>query len=219
LAAGNAPRQDPAQTITQQTNSLLDKTVQRVYATVLFADIRDFTSFRRAADLSELIKELNECYAVMQQVINSYGGIFNKFGDDSLLALFGPSLSFTNHAHQAATAAIEIIDQLASLNRRRVARGSGPFRIGIGVNTGEVIVGHSGLAQGSSYTVLGESVHTAKRLSDLNKETPVYSVFVSDNTLDELPRQSDWQVENLGEVYVMGKEEAITVYALMHNEL
>jgi len=192
---------------------------QRVYATVLFADIRDFTAFTEKADLGELIDELNEYYTVMQRVIDANGGVINKFGGDSILALFGAPLPYENHPHRAVTAAVQMMDQLAELNQRRLSRGDAPFRIGIGVNTGEMIVGNLGSEYRREYTVLGDSVNTAKRLSDLNKDTPLHSIFISDSTLRELHGangwQHGWQMENLGQIHVKGKEEAVTVYALM----
>jgi len=191
---------------------------QRVHATVLFADIRDFTAFTEKADLADLIEELNEYYATMQRVIDKHGGVINKFGGDSILALFGTPLPLENHAQQAVAAAVDMMDQLAALNNNRLARGDLPFRIGIGVNSGEMVVGNLGSEQRREFTVLGDSVNTAKRLSDLNKETPIHSIFISGETMRVLDSLAEWRVDSLGEVTVKGKETPVTVYALMQAE-
>lgn len=188
---------------------------QRVFATVLFADIRDFTAFTEKADLTDLIEELNEYYATMQRVIDEHGGVVNKFGGDSILALFGTPLPLENHAQQAVAAAVDMMDQLAGLNDNRLARGDLPFRIGIGVNSGEMVVGNLGSDKRREFTVLGDSVNTAKRLSDLNKDTPIHSIFISGETMRELDTLASWRLDDLGMVTVKGKETPVTVYALM----
>jgi class 3 adenylate cyclase len=190
---------------------------QRVYGSILFADIRDFTTFAEKADLTSLIDELNEYYTIMQRVIDAHGGVVNKFGGDSILAIFGTPVPNLDHANQAVQAAVKMMDQLALLNRRRQARHEAPFRIGIGINTGAMIVGNLGSENRREYTVLGDSVNTAKRLSDLNKDTPVYSIFISGQTLAELDDRRDWNLENLGDTQVKGKFEAVPVYAVLHG--
>jgi adenylate cyclase len=164
-----------------------------------------------------LIDELNEYYTIMQRVIDAHGGVVNKFGGDSILAIFGTPVPNLDHANQAVQAAVKMMDQLALLNRRRQARHEAPFRIGIGINTGAMIVGNLGSENRREYTVLGDSVNTAKRLSDLNKDTPVYSIFISGQTLAELDDRRDWNLENLGDTQVKGKFEAVPVYAVLHG--
>lgn len=189
---------------------------QRVHATVLFADIRNFTSFTERADLSNLIEELNEYYEVMQGVIDGQGGVINKFGGDSILALFGAPVPFNTHAQRAVITALKMLDVLDSLNERRAASGKAPFRIGIGINTGSMIVGNLGSEQRREYTVLGDSVNAAKRLSDLNKKFPLYSIFASGSTVRELDGHNRWPMKNLGQIHVKGKEAPVDVYALSH---
>lgn len=188
---------------------------RRVYATVLFADIRNFTAFSEKANLSELIAELNEYYTLMQEVIEAHGGVINKFGGDSLLALFGAPRACVQHARQGIEAALAMSHKLAHLNQQRCLRGQAPIRIGIGVNYGEMIIGNFGSEQRREYTVLGDSVNVAKRLSDLNKELPFESIFVSEATLRQINGRWPWQVRDLGDIVFKGKEAAVTVHAVM----
>lgn len=188
---------------------------QRVWATALFADIRDFTAFTQKVDLNALLDELNEYYATMQRVIDAHGGVVNKFGGDSMLALFGVPIPSPNHAQQAVDATMAMMEELSELNRQRLARGVAPIRIGIGVNTGEMIVGNLGSEKRREYTVLGDSVNLAKRFSDLNKETPFETVFMGESTLSHLETVTALQIDDLGLVRVKGKVEPVRVYSVM----
>lgn len=187
---------------------------RRVNATVLFADIRNFTTFSEKANLSELIAELNEYYTLMQEVIEAHGGVINKFGGDSLLALFGAPHPCSHHAQKAIEAALAMTQRLAMLNEQRFLKGQQPIRIGIGINYGEMVMGNFGSEQRREYTVLGDSVNVAKRLSDLNKELPFESIFVSEATLRQINGRWAWQARDLGDVIFKGKQEATTVHAI-----
>lgn len=188
---------------------------QRVWATALFADIRDFTAFTQKVDLNALLDELNEYYTTMQRVIDAHGGVVNKFGGDSMLALFGVPIPSQNHAQQAIDATMAMMEELSELNNQRLARGVAPIRIGIGVNTGEMIVGNLGSEKRREYTVLGDSVNLAKRFSDLNKETPFDTVFMGETTLSHLETVAVLQIDDLGLVRVKGKVEPVRVYSVM----
>jgi adenylate cyclase len=192
-------------------------TGRRVWATALFADIRDFSAFTQKADLSELLDELNEYYETMQRVIDAHGGVVNKFGGDSILALFGAPVPHKDHPHRAIQAAVAMMDELSKLNSQRLSRGVAPIRIGIGVNTGQMIEGNLGSDKRREYTVLGDSVNLAKRLSDLNKETPFDTVFVGEATLKSLESTHTWQIDDLGFVMVKGQVEPVRIFSVMHR--
>lgn len=188
---------------------------QRVWATALFADIRDFSAFTQKVDLNALLDELNEYYTTMQRVIDAHGGVVNKFGGDSMLALFGVPIPSQNHAQQAVNATMAMMEELSELNNQRLARGVAPIRIGIGVNTGEMIVGNLGSEKRREYTALGDSVNLAKRFSDLNKETPFETVFMGEATLSQLESVAALHIDDLGLVRVKGKVEPVRVYSVM----
>ncbi len=189
----------------------------KVWATVLFADIRNFTTFVESANLNEMIDELNEYYGLMQAAIEAHGGVVNKFGGDSLLALFGAPLPQADHADQAVRTALEMVSQLRILNQRRQRRGQNLFHIGIGVNTGEMIAGNLGARQRREYTVLGDSVNIASRLSDLNKTGSNHTVFISHTTimaLKNIPRQQFIYLEDCS---LKGKQQKVPVYTLQRD--
>lgn len=192
---------------------------RRIEATVLFADIRDFTAYTEKTNLPDLMSELNEYYTMMQRIIDESGGVVNRFGGDSLLALFGAPLPHPEHPHHGVSAAVRMKEQLAILNDRRQGRGDLPFRVGIGVATGEMIVGNMGSTSRREYTVLGDAVNLAKRLSDLNKENELYTIFVNDATADAVAREEAWRLEPLGEISVRGKRDAVPVHALRDPHL
>ena len=190
-----------------------------VWATVFFADIRDFTALTETSDIIDLFNELNDYFTILQKVIEEHGGVINKFGGDSVLALFGVPQPLRHHAMLAVRAACEVMDELAALNQHRLEQGRPPFRIGIGVNTGEMAIGNLGSYQRLEYTALGDCVNTAKRLSDLSKETPFYSIFAGEASIQEMSDQTvSWQIDALGEIYVKGKQLPVTTYAITPDE-
>jgi adenylate cyclase len=188
---------------------------QRMWATVVYADIRDFAPFAEGSESEGPTNELNEYYAMARKVIDSHGGVFSTFGEDAILALFGAPTPYPDHPTKAVRAAVMMIDELAQLNTRRIMRGSVPIRVGIGVSTGEMLVGNLDQKQRQTFTAIGEGVNTAKRLSDLNKETPFYTIFVSESTLSAVDYAGDWLVENLGQVPIKGSKERVNIHALM----
>ena len=186
-----------------------------VYATVLFADIRAFTQMTETADNLDLFRELNAYYDVVDTAVTAFGGTINKFGGDSVLALFGATTPHPDHGAAAMNAAAAIVEGLVELNQGRMARHRAPFRIGIGVQSGEMVVGHLGSRRRREYTVLGDCVNVASRLSDMSKESPFYSIFVGDETI-RCTRQipTSLIVDKLGETDVRGRSKKITTYAV-----
>jgi len=189
---------------------------RRAYATVLFSDIRDFTALSEQSDPSQLIESLQEYFTAMISEVEVQQGIINKFGGDSILALFGAPVSRSDHAVLAVKAALRMSDRLVDLNRERLERGDRPLRIGIGVNSGDMVVGNMGTTDRAEFTAIGDAVNVASRLSDLNKQTPLASIFVSQSTYRRLgPLADDLIAECLGEVQVKGRADAVTVYAVL----
>lgn len=189
-----------------------------IKATVLFADIRKFTRWMEQADVEELFDELSEYFTMIQSVIEKHGGVINKFGGDSVLALFGVPSNLNDHSFQAVQAAVSIMDALAIHNEARRKNGRPPFDIGIGVNTGEMVAGNLGSENRLEYTVIGDCVNGAKRLSDLNaeEESPFYSIFVSGSCMRDVQNiPEDWVVVDLEEVQVDGRKNPIQTYAVI----
>ena len=185
---------------------------QVVQASVLFADIRGFTSLTEQIEPPALIDMLNRYFETMASVISTYGGLVNKFGGDSLLALFGSPLNLnTQHAPQAVRAAQGLIAALEEFNRIQSARGEATLEIGVGVATGAVVVGNVGSRERLEYTALGNTVNLAARLQSMTRS--LNSVILLDETT-AMSVQSWAKLESIGLVDVRGKSNPEHAYAL-----
>ena len=186
-------------------------------ATVLFCDIRGFTRLSESREPKYVINFLNEYMRGVVDIVREHNGVVNKFVGDAALAFFGvlpdprpPSES----AREAVTTAMAMLDYLSALNRQRTERGEEPLRVGIGVNTGSVVAGMVGSDIRLEYTVLGDAVNVAQRLSDMNKEHSEYDVFFSASTYRELGEDLQRRTVHIGEVSVKGRVAQVDVYAL-----
>lgn len=131
--------------------------------TILFADIRSFTSISESMQPQEVVEMLNEFFGAMVDVIFRHHGVLDKFIGDQIMALFGV-LPCDNAPSQAVAAAIEMQESLRRLMAVRAGQGKPTFHMGIGINTGEVIVGNVGADNRMDYTVIGDAVNVAARL-------------------------------------------------------
>ncbi|MBN1483699.1 MAG: adenylate/guanylate cyclase domain-containing protein [Chloroflexia bacterium] len=185
---------------------------QRVECTVLFADIRGFTSLTERMDPDRLIAMLNRYFQHMAAAVTARGGLVNKFGGDSLLAVFGtPVNPAAEHAQQAVQAAQDMLAALERFNQEQAGRQEPALRIGIGVATGSVLAGNVGSDERLEYTVIGDAVNLASRLEGMTKQmqTPV---LISAATVEKLGRET--ALVEVGEVAVRGKQAPVKVYRL-----
>lgn len=132
--------------------------------TVLFADIRGFSTLTEGMEPQNVIALLNECMQLLSDAVVEEGGHVDKFVGDELMAVFNAPRELEDHAGRALRAAIGMQRAMDSLNRQRAARGEEPIGLGVGVNTGEVVAGQMGSRTRSNYTVLGDAVNLAARL-------------------------------------------------------
>ena len=137
--------------------------------TVLFVDVRSFTPFAAAVSPRESVTALNEIYACVIAAVQAEGGILNKFIGDGMMALFGAPTPLDDHASAAARAAVAAMKAIETLARSRKDRGLIPLRVGMGLNTGEVIAGCLGTARRAEYSVIGDPVNVASRLEEIAK--------------------------------------------------
>ena len=180
--------------------------------TVLFSDIRDFTSKSEKSDPDELILQLNEYLTEMVEVIiMKYNGTLDKYMGDAVMAFWGDPIPIDDHARQAVLTGLAMREHLIMLNKKWKQEGKPPLRIGIGINTGEMIVGHMGSPRLIDYTVLGDNVNIASRVEGLNK---VYGtdIIITEATYREV--KDIVEVESLGFTSVKGRTEEIEIYSV-----
>lgn len=185
--------------------------------TILFSDIRGFTSLSEPLTPHQVIAFVNEFLDEMHAAIQGAGGIVHKLGGDSIMALFGAPVADLNSPRMALHAGLRMRARLAALNERRRARGDVPLRIGIGINTGPVVAGGVGSEDRLEYTVLGDAVNVAARLESLTKDYPQYDILISETTLQNLPDRNLLETVDLGEVKVKGKMEPVRVFAVLNH--
>ncbi len=184
---------------------------QKRKLTILFSDIRSFTTLTEKSDPVRLLKQLNEYLEAMTDIIFRYDGIVDKFIGDGIMAHWGAFTPDRPNAALAARAALDMIDQLAKLNRSWETRGFPPLDIGVGLNTAEVIFGNVGAGKKLDFTAIGDGVNLASRLEGANKEYHTH-IIISEATREELGEAAE--VAPLGTIVVKGKTVGVAIFEL-----
>ncbi|WP_395839228.1 adenylate/guanylate cyclase domain-containing protein [Archangium violaceum] len=179
--------------------------------TILFSDIRDFTSLSESLPPRAVLELLDDYFGHMGQIVMGHGGIVNKFLGDGMLACWGVPDGDANHAVHAMQAALDMRKKLEELNAWREQRGEPPLRIGVGLHTGVVAAGMLGGAEQHEYTVIGDAVNLASRVEGLTKVLGV-DILVSESTWKA--GGGRFQGERISEERVKGRREAVVVYSL-----
>ena len=182
--------------------------------TVLFSDLRNFTSMSEKLKPQEMLGILNRYFTGMSGIIEKHGGVVDKYMGDALMALFGAPLASVDDADRAMQSALEMTDALDDLNRRWQKRGLPIIGVGIGIHTDIVVAGNMGSATRLNYTVIGDGVNLASRLEGLTKR-PEYDarIIISGCTLGKAKRE--YRTRWLGEVAVKGKQTSTEIFALL----
>ena len=184
--------------------------------TVLFSDIRGFTTLTEAGKPEDVVQMLNEYFTRMVEIVFRHQGTVDKFVGDMVMALFGAPLDDPDHADHAVSTALDMIDELHRLNAAWKAAGrTANLDIGIGVNTGPMIAGNIGSNQIMSYTVIGDAVNLGSRLESLNKNYGT-RIIISEETRSRLKGQ--YTFKPLGDVVVKGKTKPVAIFEVVGRQ-
>ena len=180
-------------------------------ATVLFADLRDFTPFVENNPPEEVISSMRSYFTAMHQAIRGHRGLVLQFAGDEIEAVFGVPLPDKDHADAALEAALDMRKSLAHLNRERSTQGKPPLVHGIGIHSGTVLAGNSGSEEQSAYSLIGNTVNIASRIQGLTKEVGC-DILISRETAEQSKRACPMRPHP--PVHVKGYSRPVTVYEI-----
>ena len=183
---------------------------QEAEVTCLFADIRGFTSISEAENPEETVAMLNSFLGSMGSAIFRYEGNLDKFIGDCVMATWGPPLVHADNAQRALRCALEMQEVIRPLNAERAAQGKKPIAVGIGVNTGNAVVGYIGSKDRHEFTAIGDSVNTASRLCDLAKGG---EVLAAQSTVSRAGPA--FRVEAVPPMQVKGKAQGVSAFRVL----
>ncbi len=204
-----------AETLVQAGSEVLGGQSSR--ATVLFSDIRSFTTLSEELGAQPTVSLLNEYFTIMVDCVQYEGGMLDKFIGDAMMAVFGIPVKHEDDPDRAVQAGINMLLELAEFNRRRAAEGKKPINIGIGVNTDTVVSGNIGSPRRMDYTVIGDGVNLASRLESLCKKYQT-RLLVSEFTYNRL--NGTYRSREIDRVIVQGKTTPVGVFEILdaYNE-
>jgi adenylate cyclase len=183
-------------------------------ATVLFSDIRGFTTLTEELGAQGTVAFLNEYFSLMVECIAHEEGMLDKFIGDAIMAAFGLPIAHDDDEDRSVRAAIAMIRECRRWSGERVQRGQKPVEMGIGLNTDKVVSGNIGSAKRMDYTLIGDGVNLASRLESACK---MYSaqILISENTFNRL--RGTYRIRNIDQVVVKGKTEPVGVYEVLDH--
>ena len=182
---------------------------KKAIVTVLFSDIRGFTSMSEQMSAQDVSQFLNEYFSAMEPIVTKYNGIINKFIGDAVMAVFGEPIQDEKHSQNAVKCGFEMLQKVEELNKKWVQEGKKSIKIGIGINTGEVFVGNIGSEKRMEYTVIGDTVNLASRLESYNK-TYNTQILISSSTYEN--SKEIINVNKISNVEIRGKAELLDIY-------
>jgi adenylate cyclase len=189
--------------------SLLGLGGEKKDVSILFSDIRSFTTISENLSPEELITLLHEYFTEMTQAILDTDGVVDKFIGDAIMAFWGAPIPQEDHAGRAVSAAIKMYQRLQMLQKKWEKQGYPFIDIGIGIHTGDAVVGNMGSEQRFDYTLIGDNVNITSRLEGLNKEYKTH-IIISEATKKRLSKAPE--LKSLGEVKVKGKTIPIKIF-------
>ncbi|MFQ5899462.1 MAG: CHASE2 domain-containing protein [Candidatus Methylomirabilia bacterium] len=183
--------------------------------TVLFSDIRGFTSMSERMPPEEVVSFLRDYLTVMTDAVFTHGGTVDKYMGDGIMALYNVPFFQPDHAARAVRTALEFQQRLRPVAARFHAKYGVELRCGVGINTGDAVVGTIGAEQRLDYTAIGDTINLGSRLESLTKELMV-SILISESTKQEV--QEPFLTRRLGEMRVKGKEIPVKIYAVVEAD-
>jgi adenylate cyclase len=179
--------------------------------TVMFTDIRKFTSLSEQLPAEEVVSLLNQYFEVMNEIIFKYNGTLDKYIGDAIMCFWNAPVEQKDHPERAVRCAIEMLAELEKLNKILVSQGKPRLAMGIGINTGYAIVGNVGSHQRMEYTVVGDTVNIASRLQDLTKDyaTPI----IISETVNNFVKDTI-ETESLGKIVIRGKTQDLELFKI-----
>jgi len=199
-----------AEIIRHKDDSTLAATRRRV--TVLFSDIRGFTTMSEKMQPEEIVTFLREYLTVMTEAVFKHGGTVDKYIGDAIMALYNVPLEAPDHALRAVRTALEFQERVRPLGERFAAQHGGHLACGVGIHTGDAVVGTIGSEQRLEYTAIGDTINLGSRLEGITKEFSV-PIIISEATYAEV--REHFAVRDLGEVTVKGKVIPVKIYAVL----
>jgi len=183
---------------------------ERRALTILFADIRSFSTIAEKLEAEEVVSMLNQFFNIMVDIIFRNNGLLDKFVGDQFMAVFGLVPSINRHSFDAICAAIAMQAATDELMRERAKEGKETFEVGIGINTGSAIVGNVGSENRMDYTAIGDSVNTAARLQQIAKGS---EIIIGEETYRQT--RNHFQVKKRGKLQVKNKSEPVMCYEVI----
>lgn len=185
---------------------------------VLFSDIRGFSTLSEQMSPQEVVAFLNEYLTEMSLAARNWGGYINNFIGDAIVVIFGAPMAQPDIEWRAVAASLEMRDRLRAFNLRRQSQGQPPIHNGIGISTGEVVAGQMGSLDRFLYTVIGDAVNVAARLESLTKDFPDYPILINKATYEAVANRAELKVAALGPHEVKGRVEKVDVYGVAYSD-
>jgi len=204
---------DPRQVKRLQKNpELLKLGGEKRYATFLFTDVRGFTSLSESVEPEQVTYIMNKALTAQQSAVQKYEGMVDKYIGDAMMAIFNAPIDLDKHEDKAIECALEIQKNMIELNRELVEEGLPSIAIGIGINSGDAIIGNMGSDSRFDYTAIGDAVNTAARLESSTKEVGK-DLIIGQNT----KQKSKFKLKLLKPIKVKGKAKALEIYTYEKN--
>ena len=197
-----------------ENDEMLNLGGQELEATILFSDIRGFTSMSETMSPKEVVETLNEYFDLMIEIIFKYNGTLDKIIGDALMVIYGAPNATEQDTENAVLTAIEMQEKLIQFNQDRIINLKQPIKIGIGINRGKVISGNIGSKQQMNFTVIGDSVNLASRLCSVADSD---EIIVSDAVWKKVKHVKTYKSKKLNPVKVKGKVKPIEIKEILYN--